>query len=158
MTPQQIVDEAKRIWALATSTEISDTNAWNLVRNAVRLVETVDYPKGITTSDDSPPKFKFDSTPSAISEQLYIYKAVELFESSEEGLRLLKGTSGVTWKRGPDTISTTGQGRSRMDRLKFYKNEYRRILSRAIKKQNSSNTGNIPDLYKIDDSDLIGVN
>jgi len=158
MTPEEIVDAAKRLWAQATSSQISDENAWNLTRDAVRFVEAVDYPTGITTADGTAPEFTFVGTPTALSEQLYIYKAVDLFESSDEGKRLLDGSMGVTFKRGPDSIATEGQGRAKFSLLEQWRKHYRRMVFKAVARQNAASTGNVADNYITTDSNLTTTN
>lgn len=158
MTAEEIVNAAKRMWAQAGAAEISDENAWGLARDAVRFVEAVDYPTNITTVSGSGYTFGFSATPSAISEQLYIYKAVDLFESSSSGKGLLDGSIGVTFKRGPDSIATEGQGRARADMLAKWRKEYRRMLFRALGSANASAGGNTGDVYIITSDELTEVN
>jgi hypothetical protein len=159
MDSSEIVLTSKRIWARATRTDIVDRTAWELVRDAVDYVEAIDYPKSNTISGTGQYEFAFATSPTSISQWLYIFKAVEFFEESQEGRQLLDGTIGVDWQRGPDSIKTSNAGQMVEKRLKGIRKKYSSLLKKAkIGEINSTTETLTKNLYQDTDPDFIQVN
>jgi hypothetical protein len=158
MNAQEIVETAKRLWAQATTDDISDENAWQITKNAIEYVEAIDHPKSNTVTTVSGYQFNFGTTPTDVSQWLYVYKTIEFFESSASVSALLDGAAGVTFRRGPDSISTEGASMARSKKLEEYRKEYIKLLRSVKVSAVNAITPSNPDLYQNTDSDFLKVN
>jgi hypothetical protein len=101
--------------------------------------------------------FSFATTPSNISCQLYVLKAIEFFEYSDEGKNLIDGTSGTSWQRGVDKLDTRGSASERAKRLANFRKEYRRILFKA-QQSDIDDLTMTKNLYQDTDTDFVKIN
>lgn len=144
-----LAKKIKRLWSQGTDTALKPDVEIDFLKDAIDHVEALDYPNSNTYSDVSGDSymFEFDTTPSAASELLYVYKALEFIQLSRIGKQILSEGLGISFKSGIDSISTIQAAKENGVRLTNFAELYENALNKAV--QNNESPITIIDLYAV---------
>jgi len=142
-----LAKKIRRLWNLGTDTNLEPDMEIEFLKDAVDHVEAFDYPKNITWSLVGSDSYMitFSETPSAASQLLYVYKALEMIQLSNIGKQILSDGLGISFKSGIDSVSTIQAAKENGVRLQNFKNMYDEALNKTI--QNNEDPVTLIDLY-----------